>query len=64
MKNYPYFDKYLKQGGKCSQCCQEINPVDYCAVNTPGGIKVIHRECLRAIKVNGCYAQIEVLYEV
>lgn len=63
MENRPYYKNYLKQGSKCSLCGMKISPGEYCVINTPEGIRVIHRKCIGNVKVGGCYAQIEVIYE-
>jgi hypothetical protein len=62
MQEYPYYSVLEKQSGKCSVCGNEITPGEYCAVNTSQGVKVIHSVCLRALTVDGCQAQIEVLF--
>lgn len=62
MKEYPYYNKYLKQGNKCTLCGQQITPQEYCVINSPEGVKVIHRSCMGNLKVAGCQAQVEVLY--
>lgn len=61
MIEYPFYDTYLKQGSKCSHCGREIASPEYCVINTPAGVKVIHGGCLREVKVGGCQAQIEIL---
>lgn len=63
VEDYPYYGRYLKQGHRCTVCTDEIMLDEYCAVNTPEGVQVIHKSCLGNIRVNGCHAQIEVLYK-
>lgn len=63
MESLPYYENYLKQGSKCSVCGGKITPGEYCVLNTPGGIRVVHRQCTGNIKVGGCYAQIEIVYK-
>lgn len=63
METRPYYENYLKQGSKCFVCSMEITPKEYCVINTPEGIRVIHQKCIGNVKVGGCYAQIEVIYE-
>lgn len=62
MDSLPYFNSYLKQGSCCCICSKTIAADQYCVVNTPEGIKVIHTYCLKDLPVGGCMAQIEVLW--
>jgi len=63
VKENPYYNKYLKQAGKCPLCREEIEDHEYCVINSPDGVMVIHKRCLSNVRVSGCYAQIEILYK-
>lgn len=58
----PYFDTYLRQKKICPVCNQAISTEDYCVINLPQGIRVLHHSCLKEVKVGGCLAQIEIIY--
>lgn len=61
-KELPHYKSYRKQGQKCPVCGHAIEPADYCAVNTPEGIKVIHNSCRSKLFSQGCSDKFEVLY--
>lgn len=58
-----YLNTYIKQNRKCTVCGAEIAPGEYWAVNTPHGVRVIHGECFENIQIDGCHAQVEILYK-